>query len=109
MSCSFFLLLALSCANGRSFLHLVQHRFASHCCEALFIQAAPVVTSELAKPPVAADPNDEYVSMENLFLFTLAELEGYLGYLMTDRFASHVLRVLLVILAGLPLDKMYSK
>jgi nucleolar protein 9 len=38
--------------------------------------------------------------MENLFLFTLNELEGNLGYLMTDRFASHVLRVLLTVFSG---------
>jgi nucleolar protein 9 len=101
-----------SLADNRSFLHLVQHRFASHCCEALFIKAAPVVSQELAKPDahaVSADPDDEYVSMENLFLYTLAELEGYLGYLMTDRFASHVLRVLLVVLAGMPLEKEQDK
>ncbi len=30
-----------------NFAHLVQHRFASHCCEALFIQSAPIVTEEL--------------------------------------------------------------
>lgn len=43
--------------------------------------------------------------MENLFLYTLNELEGNLGYLMTDRFASHALRLLLVILSGRPLAK----
>ena len=43
--------------------------------------------------------------MENLFLYTLNELEGNLGYLMTDRFASHALRVLLVVLSGRPLAK----
>lgn len=47
--------------------------------------------------------------MENLFLYTLSELEGYLGYLMTDRFASHVLRVLLIVLAGMPLEKQQDK
>lgn len=97
-----------------SFVHLVQHRFASHCCEALFIHAAPVVTQELAKPdlihtPPSSDPNDAIASMENLFLFTLDELEGYLGYLITERFASHVMRVLLVVLSGTALEKQGSK
>ncbi len=41
--------------------------------------------------------------MENLFLYTLNELEGNLGYLMTDPFASHTLRILLVVLSGKPL------
>jgi nucleolar protein 9 len=47
--------------------------------------------------------------MENLFLYTLGELEGYMGYLMTDRFASHVVRVLLYVLSGLPLEKQHNK
>ncbi|KAF2121832.1 armadillo-type protein [Lophiotrema nucula] len=95
------------------FLHLVQHRFASHCCEALFIHAAPIVSQELAQPqtartPPSSDPND-VVSMENMFLYSLSEMEGYFGFLMTDRFASHVLRVLLVVLAGVPLAKQNNK
>ncbi|KAJ4291173.1 Nucleolar protein 9 [Kalmusia sp. IMI 367209] len=99
--------------NGH-FVHLVQHRFASHCCEALFIQAAPIVTQEVAKPdlihtPPSSDPNQVVSSMENLFLFTLDELEGFLGYLITERFASHVLRVLLVVLSGTPLEKQGNK
>jgi nucleolar protein 9 len=100
-------------ANLPSFVHLVQHRFASHCCEALFIQAAPVVAQELSKPdlitPPSSDPNDVVASMENLFLFTLDELEGYLGYLVTERFASHVLRVLLVVLSGTSLERQGNK
>jgi nucleolar protein 9 len=92
-----------------SFVNLVQHRFASHCCEALFIHAAPVVTLELADPKLLqtlppSNPDAVVVSMENLFLYTLTELEGDIGYLMTDRFASHVLRVLLVVLSGSPLE-----
>ncbi|PVI06981.1 ARM repeat-containing protein [Periconia macrospinosa] len=96
------------------FVHLVQHRFASHCCEALFIRAAHVVTEEHTKPellqtPPSSDPNEVFVTMENLFLYTLDELEAYLGFLMTDRFASHVLRVLLIVLAGAPLEKENQK
>ena len=41
--------------------------------------------------------------MENLFLYTVNELEGNLGYLMTQQFASHTIRVLLVVLSGRPL------
>ncbi|KAI9771470.1 MAG: Nucleolar protein 9 [Geoglossum simile] len=93
--------------NGH-FLNLVQHRFASHCCETLFIKSAPIVTQEstasLEEQPIRADA-EIYVSMENLFLFAINELEGNMGYLMTDRFASHVLRVLLVVLSGQPLEK----
>ncbi|KIW02856.1 uncharacterized protein PV09_05910 [Verruconis gallopava] len=91
--------------NGH-FLHLVQHRFASHCCEALFLRAAPVVTTEMKLPPeLSDDPNEELVSMENLFLHTLHELDNYLGYLLTDKFASHTLRVLLAVLSGQPISR----
>ena len=95
-----------------SFLNLVQHRFASHCCEALFLQAAPVVNQELMAPLDEGKRNQEsgdiYVSMENLFLYTLNELEGNLGFLMSDRFASHSLRILLVVLSGMPLTAVAS-
>jgi nucleolar protein 9 len=95
--------------TSRSFLNLVQHRFASHCCEALFIHAAPIVTLELAGPqeqtPPSSDPDAVIVSMESLFIYTLAELEEHLAFLMTDVFASHVLRVLLVVLSGAKLEQ----
>ena len=94
-------------ANACSFLNLAQHRFASHCCETLFLQAAPIATQELTAPlgeqQSTTEDGEVYVSMENLFLYTLNELEGNLGYLMTDPFASHTLRVLLVVLSGKPL------
>jgi len=97
--------------NGH-FLNLVQNRFASHCCETLFIQAAPAVSQETTgvkaeapNTPPASDPDEVIVSMENLFLYTLGELEGNIGFLMTEKYASHVLRVLLVILSGEPLEK----
>jgi len=94
------------------FLNLVQNRFASHCCETLFIQAAPAVSQETTgvkaeapNTPPASDPDEVIVSMENLFLYTLGELEGNIGFLMMEKYASHVLRVLLVILSGEPLEK----
>ena len=94
-------------SNTYSFLALVQHRFASHCCEALFLKTAPIVTQELIAPLGEDEQDghsgDVYVSMENLFLYAFNELEGNLGYLMTDRFSSHPLRVLLLVLSGMPL------
>ncbi|KAF2814248.1 ARM repeat-containing protein [Mytilinidion resinicola] len=97
--------------NGH-FLNLVQHRFASHCCEALFIHAAPMVTQEMVAPLedlTSSDPNEIVASMENLYLFAINELEGYLGYLMTHPYASHTLRVLLLVLAGLPFSQSSKK
>jgi nucleolar protein 9 len=98
------------------FLHLVQHRFASHCCETLFIESAPIVTQELTgdlqennEPQDDKNGEGVCVSMENLFLYTLNELEGHMGFLLTDRFGSHALRVLLVVLSGQPLAKPSTK
>ncbi len=97
--------------------HLIQHRFASHCCETLFIQSAPVVTEELTADSKAKKTKEKeedtkmegeeegLPSMEDLFLQTLDELEGRMTFLLTDRFASHTLRVLLVILSGRALEK----
>ncbi|KAN0102042.1 ARM repeat-containing protein [Hyaloscypha variabilis] len=90
-----------------NFAHLVQHRFASHCCETLFIQSAPVVTEELIADSKKNEDVEEkdVVSMETLFLQTLDELEGKMTFLLTDRFASHTLRVLLVVLSGRVLEQ----
>ena len=92
------------------------HRFASHCCEALFSHAAPVVTNELStRPKKSAKSEDADVdseaepAMEKCFLDTMAEIEGSIGFLMTDRFASHVLRVLLVVFSGESLDSSANK
>ena len=88
-----------------NFAHLVQHRFASHCCETLFIQSAPVVTEELTADSIEEEDAEKGVSMETLFLSTLDELEGQMTFLLTDRFASHTLRVLLIILSGRALEQ----
>ena len=47
--------------------------------------------------------------MEKCFLDTMSEIEGSIGFLMTDRFASHVLRVLLVVFSGEDLDSSANK
>ncbi|KAL8282788.1 hypothetical protein RB597_010163 [Gaeumannomyces tritici] len=99
---------------------LVTHRFGSHCCEQLFSQSAPIVSSELAgeveeeepeEEPEQADgePKKPLLSMEEIFLLVLDELEEHLTYLMTDTFGSHSLRVLLTVLAGRSLDQVSMK
>ncbi|KAI0998578.1 Nucleolar protein 9 [Podosphaera aphanis] len=91
------------------FPHLIQHRFASHCCETLFIQSAPAVTEELVTTSKKQTSEGKLESMENLFLQTLDELEDKMSSLLTDRFASHTLRVLLTVLDGRPLSESSSK
>ncbi|CAK7197820.1 Nucleolar protein 9 [Sporothrix eucalyptigena] len=87
-------------------LTLVSHRFSSHCCEQLFLQSAPFVGRDEDKQDEddVEEGDDELPSLEESFLFVLDELEASLGSLLVHCFASHTLRVLLVILAGRPLD-----
>ncbi|KAK1831229.1 armadillo-type protein [Podospora conica] len=97
------------------FISLITHRFSSHCCEQLFLQSAPVITRELTgevepEPEVEGDaPLEPQASMEELFLLTLDELEEHLGYLVSDRYGSHALRALLIVLSGRPLDQAGTK
>ncbi|RAO64466.1 uncharacterized protein BHQ10_000478 [Talaromyces amestolkiae] len=90
------------------FLHLVQHRFASHCCETLFVKVAPALThkaSTTKKLIIEEEGSDEpSLSLADMFLQVVSELEGNWGYLLTERFASHTIRVLLLVLAGEPVD-----
>lgn len=62
----------------------------------------------MIEPPAAdsaVDNGEPVVSMENLFLYAINELEGNLGFLLTDNFGAHVLRLLLVVLSGQPLEE----
>ncbi|GKZ21230.1 nucleolar protein 9 [Aspergillus brasiliensis] len=92
------------------FLHLVQHRFASHCCETLFIHAAPGVSQKTSKSKASKNDTEEgdepepELSLAEMFMKVIEELEGNWGYLLTERFASHTIRVLLLVLAGEPVD-----
>ncbi|RVD84506.1 uncharacterized protein DFL_006255 [Arthrobotrys flagrans] len=93
------------------FGHLMEHRFASHCCEALFTVAASVAATEytsLAKENTTGD-DKEFVSAESLFLYTVAELEPLIDGLLMDPFGAHVLRTLFLVLSGAPLDSQSHK
>ncbi|RMZ78858.1 hypothetical protein DV738_g3668, partial [Chaetothyriales sp. CBS 135597] len=83
--------------------HLVQHRFGSHVCETLFIQCAQHVGSDMSDVDAGEEEQDS-VTMEDLLLQAAQELQAGAGYLLTDRFASHTVRVLLLVLSGEPLD-----
>ncbi|CAK7273560.1 Nucleolar protein 9 [Sporothrix epigloea] len=92
---------------------LVSHRFSSHCCEQLFLQSAPWVGRDTqgqtddakeAENEDVEDGDSDLPTLEESFLFVLDELESSLASLLVHCFASHTLRVLLVILAGRPLD-----
>jgi len=56
-----------------------------------------------------SDSEEVTEKMETLFINAITELEGSLGYLMTDKFASHPLRVLLLVLSGDPIPRSTKK
>ncbi|PWW71753.1 ARM repeat-containing protein [Tuber magnatum] len=83
------------------FSNLAQHRFASHCCEMLFRRSVGIASKEMEDDYVDDTVTDEFfASMESLFLYMLSELEPRLKHLCTDRFASHIVRGLLLLLSG---------
>jgi nucleolar protein 9 len=70
----------------------------------LFIKAAPVVTAELKLSTKEGELlSDGFPKMEEVFVNVKMEIEEHLGYLMTNTFASHPLRILLLVLSGEPL------
>ena len=105
------------------FSYLVQHLFASHCCDKLFLTSAAIVHDEaqtgkpgggvvkvhlehevgLTKPADETSQEETSSSMESLILSVFDELWPHLGEYLTHMSASHCLRVLLTILAGEPL------
>ena len=89
----------------------MSHRFASHCCETLLIQSATAVSDELANDPQPTEPMDSATqsSMENKFLDIASELGANFGFMITNVYASHALRILLIIFSGEPLDATQSK
>ena len=78
--------------------YLVQHRFGSHCVETLFLESAKHVDAK------TSSHKDEPTSFEALFLTAEEKLRANSGFLMTERFASHTIRVLLLILSGQALE-----
>ncbi|KAK6360744.1 Nucleolar protein 9 [Orbilia blumenaviensis] len=93
------------------FGHLMEHRFASHCCEALFTVAASIAATEytgLTGESTTGDKN-VFVSAENLFLYTVTELEPLIDGLLMNHFGAHVLRTLFLVLSGAPLDSRTNK
>lgn len=83
--------------------YLVQHRFGSHCVQTLFSEASKYVEFR------SITVDESSTSFETLFLEAAAKLQRNGGYLITEKFASHTIRVLLLVLSGLPLEDAAAK
>ncbi|KAK5190554.1 Nucleolar protein 9 [Exophiala xenobiotica] len=88
-----------------NFTYLVRHRFGSHCCETLFLEAA----KHVGEQPGKREDDSDLPSTEDLFLQAAEEFKPNLGFLLTERFASHTIRVLFLVLSGESLDDESTK
>ncbi|KAI7869750.1 armadillo-type protein [Spinellus fusiger] len=98
--------------RGRT-VELFAHRFASHVCQTVITLAANGVEEQLYDP-TACDNKDEenttkgqgeLLSMEELILGMSEDIKPVVGGLISQPFASHVVRVLLFVLAGKRIDE----
>ncbi|KAG7824948.1 hypothetical protein KL909_001240 [Ogataea angusta] len=88
-----------SAFNGH-FVQLCSQKYSSHVMETYLVRMAMYVEKQMTSEPEEPDADEEYVSMENMLLFLLAEIKPQLDHLVVHRYASHVLRVILLILGG---------
>ncbi|GAA5865536.1 hypothetical protein JCM3774_002043 [Rhodotorula dairenensis] len=88
------------------FERLVKHRSASHVLQTLFELAGETVDREtrgnIATGPASAGDTDSLPTMTALLLSAVAELLPTLPSLIYDPFASHCVRILLLVLSGVP-------
>jgi len=83
------------------FLSLIYHKYSSHCVETLLVRTAALIEKELLNPTANyTDDQTEFVSMENLFLFFLNEIRPNVREMIIHQYASHTLRLIILILAG---------
>ncbi|KAG0254284.1 Nucleolar protein 9 [Mortierella polycephala] len=92
--------------NG-NFLKLFTHRFASHVCQTLITLCADAVerevrSNELKTKEELEVPNEDGVllSAEELILNMCSQTQEEFTALISDPFASHIIRVILYVLAG---------
>ncbi|GAA6005197.1 hypothetical protein JCM11491_002616 [Sporobolomyces phaffii] len=85
---------------------LVKHRCASHVLQTLFELAGQTVDREtrgnVASPPSSNASASELPTMTDLLLSLLPELLPTLATLIYDPFASHTIRILLLVFSGVP-------
>ncbi|GAA5946264.1 hypothetical protein JCM3765_000176 [Sporobolomyces pararoseus] len=85
---------------------LVKHRCASHVLQTLFELAGQTVDREtrgnIAAPPSSNADASELPTMTDLLLSLLPEILPTLATLIYDPFASHIIRILLLVFSGVP-------
>ncbi|GAV46873.1 hypothetical protein ZYGR_0A04710 [Zygosaccharomyces rouxii] len=88
------------------FYNLSCHKYASHVLETLLVRGAALVEKELLTPSFDGETDEEsFITMENVYLYMLNEVKPHLKAMINHRYASHVLRLLILILASKNLPK----
>lgn len=86
------------------FFNVSCHKYSSHVLETLLVRGAALVEKELLTSHFENDmcisDNEILPSMENMFLFMLNELKPNLEIMLNHQYASHVLRLLMLILSS---------
>ncbi|SCV05516.1 LANO_0H09208g1_1 [Lachancea nothofagi CBS 11611] len=87
------------------FFNMACHKYSSHVLETLLVRGAAVVEKELLTPQFEgagfSEGDDEvFASMETLFLHMMNEITPNVRTMLNHRYASHVLRMLILILSS---------
>lgn len=92
------------------FVALSQHKYSSHVVETLLVRAAALVEKELVHKGDGNDDDDEeadddediavQVPMEDMVASMLVEIRPQMPVLVDHQYASHVLRVVVLVLSG---------
>ncbi len=80
-------------------INLSQHKYSSHCLETLLVRGVSVVEEELLNPELLEN-NEDFISMEDLFLSFVNEIEPQIQPLLSNAYGSHVVRLILILLAS---------
>ncbi|SCU86731.1 LAME_0D07426g1_1 [Lachancea meyersii CBS 8951] len=87
------------------FFNMACHKYSSHALETLLVRSAALVEKELLTPsfedsiPIEGD-DEVFAPMETLFLHMLNEITPSIRSMLNHRYASHVLRLLILILSS---------
>ncbi|ODV57889.1 RNA-binding RNA processing protein NOP9 [Ascoidea rubescens DSM 1968] len=86
------------------FVKIAHHKYSSHCLETLLVRCAALIEKELLNPNIllqeSIDSNEEYSPMDSMFIFMINEYIPYLQEMLENQYASHTLRLILLILAS---------
>ncbi|PRT55963.1 Nucleolar protein 9 [Wickerhamiella sorbophila] len=95
------LIYLLKSISGHVFVLSLQ-KYSSHCVETLLWKSAGLVEREVRKE-ANYTMSDEIVSAEMLIVFLVNELRPHVSEMAKEKYSSHVLRLILLLLAGLSL------